>query len=100
MVESAHRSDTDDLHLDAAHLSSAFPNCLASSVLHHRNDTEPLISCTGGTDCHKHDRGDNVTTRGAPTDSGQDRRGPAVRRGNHESYSRIRTAHSHRWALR
>ena len=48
--------------LGAADLSSAFPTCLASPFVSHRDDGQPLITHPGGTDCHRHDRWENLTT--------------------------------------
>ena len=86
--------------LGVADLSSAFPTFLASPFVYYRNDVEPLIPCPGGTDCHRHDRWKNLTTRGTPADRREDGWRPIVCRGNDQSYSGIRTAHSRRWALR
>src|SRR5262249_49809159 len=100
IIESADRSDPNCFHASVADLSSHVPAILASPFLSHRNDGEPLIPCPGGTVREPYDRWKSLTTRDAPADSGQDRRGTAVRRGNDQSHSGIGTAHSTRGALR
>src|SRR5215831_5331141 len=100
MAESADRSDTNDLYLDGTDLPPTFPTCLASPVVHHRNDVEPLIPCPGGTDCYRYDRWENLTTRGPRTDRREDRWCPVVCGRMYEIPARIRTAHRCRWALR
>src|SRR5215813_2680852 len=100
MAESADRSDTNCFHIDGTDLSSPFSTCLASPVVHHRNDVEPLIPCPGGTDCYRYDRGENLTTRGPRTDRREDRWCPVVCGRMYEIPAGIGTAHRHRWVLR
>ena len=64
-----------------------FPTCLASPVVYHRNDVEPLIPCPGGTDCGRDDGWQNLATRGARPDHREDGWGSTLRRGNDQSHS-------------
>ena len=50
LLEPGDRADTDRFHLGAAHLSSAFPTCLASPFVSHGDHGQSLITHPGGTD--------------------------------------------------
>ena len=50
------RPNTHGFPLGAPDLSSAFPTCMASPFVSHRNDGQSLIPAPGGTDCDTHYR--------------------------------------------
>src|SRR5262249_37773712 len=68
IVEPGDRANTNDLDLDGTDLSSAFPACLASPVVSHRNDVEPLSTASGGTHGNTHRRRQGSPNTGAHTD--------------------------------
>ena len=67
-----------------------FQPCLASPFVYYRNDVEPLISCPGGTDCHRHYPWKNLPNRGASADHCQDGWRAALCGRNHQSPVGIR----------
>src|SRR5262249_52149249 len=73
IAEPGTRSDPNRVPVRTTYLSSLFPTCVASPVVSHRNNGEPLVTCPGRTDRQPHDRWQSLTNRGASTDYCQDR---------------------------
>ena len=82
IAESAARPDTNRFPAGAAHLPSPFSPCLAHRSYLTEMTLNHLSHAQVEQMCHRHDRWENLPSRGAPADPGQDGWRAPICRGN------------------